>query len=356
MADESVQERTEQATPKRREKARERGQVAKSMDLNAAVILLLGFSALFVVGPGMVNNTLELMRHTMANAPTIAVEDPGFQRTFADYLGWFLKITLPILLVMMVIGVGANVLQVGFKISTKALEPKFEKLNFIAGVGKLFSMRSLVQMIKDPIKLTIVATVAYFALSSESAGFFSLPDMSVSQFATRLGELTLIIALKIGAAILIIAILDYAYQRYEFEKSIKMSKQEIKEEFKDSEGNPQIKGRVRQIQREMARKRMMADVPTADVVVTNPTHIAVALKYDPKEMDAPTVVAKGERLIAEKIKEIARLHGIPIVEDKPLARALFKMCNIGDLVPANLYRAVAEILAHIYKLKKKTVG
>jgi flagellar biosynthesis protein FlhB len=355
MAEDSFQERTEQATPKRREKAREQGQVAKSMDLNAAVVICLGFTSLFILGPAMVNNTLELMRNTMANAPMIASSDPGFQTVFVTYLMSFLRITLPLMMAMVVIGVAVNVAQVGFHLSPKALELKFDKLNVVSGLQRLISMRSLVQMVRDPLKLLVVSVVAYFALQAEFQNFFALPDMSVAQLGETLCKLVLMIALKIGVAVMIIAILDYLYQRYEFEKSIKMSKQEIKEEFKDSEGNPLIKQRVRQIQREMSRRRMMTDVATADVVVTNPIHLAVALKYDPQQMDAPTVVAKGQRLIAEKIKEIARKHGVPIVEDKPLARALFKMCNVGQIVPASLYRAVAEILAHIYRLRKKTL-
>jgi flagellar biosynthetic protein FlhB len=180
--------------------------------------------------------------------------------------------------------------------------------------------------------------------------------MTIGQLASSLGSLTLSIALKIGACILAIAIIDYIFQKHQYEKSIRMSKQEIKEELKDTEGSPQLKARIRQIQREMTRKRMMTAVPLADVVVTNPTHIAVALKYDRGVQNAPYVVAKGERLIAEKIREIALAHDVPIVEDKPLARALFKMCDIGDLVPETLYRAVAELLAYVYKLKDKVVN
>ena len=164
------------------------------------------------------------------------------------------------------------------------------------------------------------------------------------------------LALKVGAVILVIAALDYMYQRYEFEKSIRMSKQDLKDEYKDTEGSPQLKSRVRQMQREMARSRMMQNVPTADVVVTNPTEIAVALKYDPAEMDAPLVVAMGERLIAQRIKELAREHGIPVVEDKPLARALLRMCDVGQVIPATLYKAVAEVLAYVYKVKGKVMS
>jgi len=197
--------------------------------------------------------------------------------------------------------------------------------------------------------------VAYLAIASEFEDFFLLPDMSIPQLAMTMLKMSMWVAMKIGAAILVIAIIDFIYQKYEFEKSIRMTKQEIQDEFKDTEGSPQIKARVRQIRREAARKRMMDGVPTADVVITNPTQLAVALKYDQEMMDSPQVVAKGERLIAKKIREIAKAHGIPIVEDKPLARSLFKMCDIGDLVPEKLYRAVAEVLAYVYRLKNKAV-
>jgi len=261
----------------------------------------------------------------------------------------------PVFLAMVVIGTGINVAQVGFKITPKAMEPKFEKLNLASGLKKLFSLRSVVQGLRDTIKLAVVGVIAYQAISREFYSFFTLPDQTVSQMATTLARLTLKIALEVGVAILIIAILDYMYQKYEFEKSIKMSKQDLRDELKNSEGNPQNKARIRQIQREMSRRRMMSEVPTADVVITNPTHLAVALRYLPDEMDAPMVVAKGERLIAQKIKEIAREHGIPVIEDKPLARALFKMCQVGQYIPAKLYKAVAEVLAHIYKLKGRAV-
>lgn len=356
MADESFQEKTERATPRRREKAREKGQVAKSMDLNAAAIICLGFTALFLMGPRMASQIMDLVRYTMTNAAEMGIANTSFTPLFTENLIRFLMIVLPFFVAMIVIGVGINVAQVGFKISSKAMEPKFEKLNVINGLKKLFSMKSAVQLVRDPLKLLVVGIVAYFAIEQEFESFFALANMSVWQLASTMGRLSMIIALKIGAAILVIAVLDYIYQRYEFEKSIKMTKQEIKDESKDTEGSPQTKARVRQIQREMSRKRMMSEVPTADVVITNPTHIAVALKYNLEEMDAPYVVAKGERRIAEKIKEIAREHGIPTYEDKPLARALFKMCEVGQMVPANLYRAVAEVIAYIYRVNGRTVS
>ncbi|MCD6249725.1 MAG: flagellar biosynthesis protein FlhB [candidate division Zixibacteria bacterium] len=356
MAEESFQEKTEQATPRRREKARERGQVAKSVDLSSAGMICLGFTALFMVGPQLVDRIGTTMRYTMANAPTIALSDSSFHTVFVNSVYDFLSTMAPLFLAMVAIAFGINVLQIGFKITPKAMEPKFEKLNVLSGLKRLFSMKSAVQLMRDPLKLFVVALVAFLSIRSEFSSFFTLPDLSIAQLGTTLAQLVLMIALKIGVAILIIGIIDFVYQRYEFEKSIKMSKQEIRDETKDTEGSPEVKARTRQIQRQMARQRMMAAVPEADVVVTNPTHIAVALKYDPKKMDAPTVLAKGERLIAEKIKKMAREHGIPVIEDKPLARALFKMCNVGDFIPDKLFRAVAEMLAHIYRLKGQTVG
>ena len=353
MPQESFQEKTERATPRRREKARERGQVARSVDLSAAGMICLGFTVLFIVGPRLVDRVGETMRHTMANAPSIALSDVTFRTIFADSVYGFLDTIGPLFVGMVAIAFGINVMQVGFKIAPKAMEPKFDKLNVISGLKRLFSMRSAVQLVRDPLKLFAVAVVAFFAIRSEFAGFFALPDLSVPQLGTTLAQLVLLIALKIGAAILVIGIIDFVYQRYEFEKSIKMSKQEVKDEMKDTEGSPEVKARTRQIQRQMARQRMMAAVPEADVVVTNPTHLAVALKYDPEDMNAPTVLAKGQRLIAEKIKKIAREHGIPIIEDRPLAQALYKICEVGDFIPEKLYRAVAEILAHIYRLKGK---
>lgn len=355
MADQGFQERTEKATSRRRRKAREEGKVTKSMELNAAAILCLGFLSLYMMGPHLAGQAMEVMRHTMANAPQIALADPTFIKTFGSYMIKFFMILSPVLVVMTLIAVGINVAQVGFQITPKALELKLDKLNITNGLKRLFSLRSLVQIVRDTTKLLIVGFVAYKVIAGEFESFFLLPDMSVIQFATQMGKMALVLTLKIGSVILAIAVLDYMYQRYEFEKSIKMSKQDIKDEYKDTEGSPQLKARVRQMQREMARNRMMGAVPTADVVVTNPTQIAVALKYDPSEMDAPYVVAMGERLIAQRIRELAVEHGIPVVEDKPLARALFKMCDVGQVIPANLYKAVAELLAYVYKIKSKVV-
>jgi flagellar biosynthetic protein FlhB len=356
MADDSFQEKTERATPHRRGKVREEGRVAKSVELNSAMMILIGFSMFLAIGPSMAGQLRALMGHTMANAPSIAISDPTFVKAFGDTMLKFFAILGPLFAILLVIGVISNVAQVGFKITPKAIQPKLEKLDIVKGFKQKLSLRTLVTMIRDTIKLFIVGFVAYKVVRSEFDGFFLLPDMSAVQLGATMGQVAVWVALKIGAAVLILAILDYAYQKYEFEKSIKMSRQEMKDEFKNTDGNPQIKARVRQIQRETARRRMMAGVPDADVVLTNPTHLAVALKYDREVMDAPFVVAKGERLVAERIKEIAREHGVPVIEDKPLARALFKICEIGEIVPDTLYRAVAEVLAYVYRVKGKVVN
>jgi len=355
MAEENFQERTEKATPRRREKARERGQVTKSMELNSAIIVCGGVTMLFALGPFVGSRSLEIMRYTMANAPCLATIDPTFYSLFVNNLMHFFVILLPVFGIMVVMGLAVNIAQVGFRVTPKAMEPKFEKLNLVSGLKRLVSVRSLVMMVRDSLKLALIAFIAYKAITSEFDHFFLLPDMSVVQLAHTMGKMALWVALKLGAAMFVLAVLDYAYHKYDYEKNLRMSRQEIKDEHKDTEGSPEIKSRVRQVKREMARRRMIAEVPNAHVVITNPTHLAVALKYQPDNMDAPQVIAKGQRLIARKIKEIAREHNIPVVEDKPLARALYKMCDIGQLVPQSLYRAVAEVLAYVYRLKGQGV-
>ncbi len=355
MGKDSFQEKTEKATPRRREQAREEGKVTKSMELNSAAIILLGFTAIYAFGPNISMQAKDMMSNIMRNAPSIANSDPSYMTLITNSMFTFFSIIMPILVVMVIIALVVNIAQVGIKISSKAMEPKFDKLDVIQGLKKLFSTKSLVQLIRDSLKLLVFGYVGYLAIESEFESFFLLIDKPIYEIAKTMAILSLRVAMKIGGIILVIGILDYFYQKYELEKSIRMTKQEIKEEYKDTEGSPQLKSRIRQLQREMSQNRMMEAVPMADVVVTNPTHIAVALKYDSGEMSAPFVVAKGERLVAQKIKDIAYKNNIPVIEDKPLARTLFKMCDVGQMVPLNLYRAVAEIMAYVYKLKGKVM-
>lgn len=351
MADEQFQEKTEKATPRRKLKAREEGKVCKSQELNSAVMLCLGAATLYLMGPTLGDQLKELMTFIFSQAPLMNRSNESIMVFFSQRVINFFVLMAPIFAILMIIAYGINLLQVGFLFTTKTLEPKLDKLDITKGIKKLVSVRSLVSLVRDVIKISLIAYVGYKSISAELDTFYNLADNSVAVFAGTMGKIALTTVLELGAIILILALFDYAYQKYDFEKGIKMSKQDIKDEMKDTEGSPQVKSRIRQIQREMSRKRMMEEIPKADVVVTNPTRIAVALKYDTGAMDAPMVVAKGERIIAAKIKEIAKAAGVPIVENRPLARALFSMCDIGSYVPAKLYRAVAEVLAYVYRQK-----
>jgi flagellar biosynthetic protein FlhB len=355
MPEEQFQERTEKATPRRRQKAREEGKVARSTDLNSAVILCLGIATIYFMGPTLADQLHQFMSFIFTEAPNIVINNNTIASFFSDRILGFFYIMAPLLVILVAIAYGINVLQVGILFSSKSLEPKLDKLNIVTGAKRLISIRSLVELVRDCTKVIIVATVGYLSISSQMDSFMDLSDNTVAVFAATLGTMSLKTSLHIGMVMLVLALLDYAYQKYDFEKSIRMSKQEIREENKETEGSPQTRARIRRIQREMSQKRMMREIPKADVVVTNPTHIAIALKYDQDEMQAPMVVAKGERLLAEKIKEIAKEADVPIVENKPLARALFGMCEIGSFVPDNLYRAVAEVLAYVYRLRKEKV-
>jgi len=355
MPEESFQERTEKATPRRRQKAREEGRVARSQELNSAVLLCLGITAIYFLGPALAVQLKQYMTYLFTEAPGMVVTPDTTVGFFTSTITTFFLLLGPIFVVLLVIAYSVNVLQVGILFTSKPLEPKLDKLNIVNGIKRLVSVRSMVELIRDIIKVTLIAIVGYISIKSQLNSFFLLSDQSVGLFAGVMSKQALMVALQIGAVMLILALLDYAYQKYDFEKNIRMSKQEIKEEMKDYEGSPQTKARIRRIQREMSNRRMMREIPKADVVITNPTHLAVALKYNQSEMEAPMVVAKGERLLAEKIKEIATEANVPIVENKPLARSLFSMCEVGSYVPSQLYRAVAEVLAYVYRLKSEKV-
>ncbi|MBU1318126.1 MAG: flagellar biosynthesis protein FlhB [candidate division Zixibacteria bacterium] len=351
MADQPAQEKTEPATPRRRREARKEGKVAKSQELSSLMILLFGLATMYFAIPFSIGHIKELAIFVFSNAAEHAVTASSFSLYFKQGMMTFAIATGPIVLVLVVIGTVSNVLQVGFVVSTKPLEPKLEKLDVFKGIMKLLSTKSLFELGKDVFKLALIGVVGYYAVSSELKFVNQLPDMSVSQVLSFIGAAMFRVALKCSLMLAVLAVADYAFQKWDFEKSIRMTKQEIKEEMKHTEGDPLVKSRIRHLQRDAAFRRMMSDVPKADVVVTNPIHLAVALKYDTETMDAPVVVAKGQRLIAERIKEIAREHDIPVIENRPLARALFKACDTGMQIPVSLFRAVAEVLAYVYRLK-----
>lgn len=353
MADENSQdEKTEQPTPRRREDARKKGQVARSQELNSVFIILTGLLALVIFHNNIIAGFAGALHYNLSQIGTDITTTKFYELFFANG-AILIKIIAPILLLLGLVGLLINLAQVGFMVSSEAIEPKLDKLNLAKGFKRIFSMRTLVNLVRDLIKIVIIGYVAYLTYKAEMPNYIPLADQEVGQILVFMAQVSLKIVLRTAGVLLILSILDYAYQRYEHEKQLRMTKQEIKDEMKHHEGDPLIKMRIRRIQREMARSRMLQAVEKADVVVTNPTHLAVALKYDSETMPAPIVVAKGERLIAEKIKEIAQKAGVPIVENKPLAQTLFKSVAIGMEIPAKLFKAVAEVLAYVYKLKGK---
>ncbi len=265
----------------------------------------------------------------------------------------FAVILLPLFLTLMVVAVVSNYMQVGSLLSFEAITPRFSKLNPMEGLKRLFSAQAMMEFAKSIFKLTVVGWIAWNTVSGELNSLLPLIDKSPGIILNYVGLVSFTLFWKVCLVMILLAILDFMFQKWEFEKNLKMTKQEVKEEHKQTEGDPHVKSRIRAIQREMAQKRMMAEVPEADVVITNPTHLAVALSYEAGRMEAPRVVAKGSGHVAQRIKEIARENGIPVIEDRPLARSLYTLVEVGGSIPENLYRAVAQVLAHVYGLKKK---
>jgi flagellar biosynthetic protein FlhB len=351
VADESFEERTEKPTPRKREEVRQKGEVAKTRELPATAVLLSGAVALAATGSFTYREMSKLTTQILSLS-IIRGEGAGdLLLLLEDCVRAFLLALSPVLAVVFVTAVLSNVAQVGFVLSLEELKPKFSKINPLKGLERLFSKQSLMELFKSLLKLVIIGIVAYGSVKEEMGGLVGLGDMELSSVALHSLSSLFKIFLKCGLAMMVLVALDYAFQRWEFEKRIRMTRQEIKEELKKSEGDPLIKARVKSIQREMARRRMMQSVAKADVVITNPTHLAVALSYQSREMNAPLLVAKGAERIAEKIREVARKHGVPIVENKKLAQSLYTMVDLGHEIPGTLYQAVAEILAYVYRLK-----
>ncbi|MBI5471715.1 MAG: flagellar biosynthesis protein FlhB [Ignavibacteriae bacterium] len=349
---ESAEERTEPASGKKRGEARKRGSVAKSMDLNSAAVLLFGLLILYVGGSSIAVKLGELARSTFANLGSTTITQASVHNMIREGVLSFTIIVLPVLAGLMVVGLIANIAQVGFMFTMQPMAPKFSKLNPFTGIKRvMISMNSLLELLKGLVKVTVVALVAYSATNDVVSESMILVDSDVGTILEFMAKVAAVVSLKVGLAFFVIAAGDYMFQRYQFEKSLRMTKQEVKEEGKEAEGDPQIKGRIRTVQRQIAYRRMMQDVPKADVVVTNPTHYAVAIKYEAGRMSAPKVVAKGVDIIAQRIKEIAREHQVPIVEDKPLAQMLYKSVEIGDEIPEKLFQAVAQLLAYVFRLR-----
>ncbi len=350
-------EKTEPATSKKLEDARKDGQVAKSKEINSA-FSLLGLFVMLKISIGSIGNKfLETFSGIYNLIPTIVgyqQESRGIQvygQIMAQVILTMLEILAPIFIVGVIICIVADLIQVKWKPTSKPLEPKLSKFNPISGLKKIISARSLFELIKSVFKVGIVCYVSYSTLKDKQEIIFRLYDIPLNLALSYIGEIIINLGIKISAVYLLVGAVDYFYQRYKFHDDMKMTKQEIKEEYKNSEGNPEIKGKIRNKMHEASRRRMMQSLPSADVVITNPTHFAVAIKYDAEVSRAPIVIAKGEDFLAQRIKDGAKEYHIEIVENKPLARMLFYNVDIGAEVPAELYQAVAEVLAYVYSLK-----
>lgn len=356
MATDTYGERTESATPKRREDARREGKVARSTELTHALMLLVGVGALSAFGGRMVRGLGDLTRSLLIELPHPIRGEAAVIQAFERLSLQVLFILLPLLLALIAVGLASNILQVGFLLTARPLMPRWSVLNPFEGFRRMLSLRSLTELVKSILKVSIIGLIAWFTVKADLDAIVPLVGASGGELLTRVGQATVRLGLRVGGALLVLAALDYGYQRWEYERSLRMSRQEVEEEQKQQEGDPRIKGRIRQLQRLMSRRRMMAEVPTADVVLTNPTHYAVALRYDRLTMAAPVVVAKGMRKLAERIKQVAREHRVPIVEDPPLARLLYKEAELDRPIPVQLYQAVAQVLAHVWRLKHRAGG
>lgn len=351
MADED-QEKTEEATQTRREDFRKRGQVAQSRELSSAIFLLVGAASIVILSKFFFAELSELFRHSFGVDMVSAVRT-GDMTTALKLAGWKLMLlTLPVMGIALVVGVGSSVVQIGLLNIEDAIAPSLDKINPLEGFKRLFSLRTVVEAFKSILKLVFIAAIALLIIKSEVVRVPSMIQFSAAQLVQYMGDMTVRLLAGIGMAMGVLSGADYFFQRWDLDKKMMMTKQEVKEEHKQREGDPLIKARIRRIQREMSNRRMMEKVPQADVIVTNPTHIAIALKYD-ANLPAPQVIAKGADLIAEKIKEIARANNIPIVENKPLARTIFKTLKMGQVIPRELFVAVAEVLSYVYKLRRK---
>ncbi|TDX51915.1 flagellar biosynthesis protein FlhB [Orenia marismortui] len=346
-------EKTEQATPKKKEEAKEEGQVAKSKELNSAFTLLFSFLLLSFWFSYMIREIVTFTDKVLVNYFNMQLSIHNFHTLFIEVILFVLKLISPIMLTIAFVGVATSYSQIGFLYTPKALKPKLSKLNPLKGLKNMFSKRTLVELLKSILKIIIVVSISYASIKKVAGKFTLLTTSSLRNSINLIGDTAYSLAMKISAVFIVLGIVDLFYQKWQHNEDLKMTKQEVKEERKQSEGSPEVKSKRRQKQQEMAMSRMMQDIPDASVVITNPTHIAVAIKFNMDEMEVPVVVAKGQDELAQRIKEVARENDVEIVEEKPLARALYKVVDIGEDIPFELYQAVAEILAYVYQIDQE---
>ncbi len=352
-------EKTEEPTGKKLNDARKEGQVAKSKEIANAFGMLALFLILKVYVGTIGTRFIEAFHVVYGQIPELVkmyngdISKVSMIVLIRSMMMRLLTIIAPVLLIGVMVAVICDIVQVKWAPTTKPLKPKFGKLSPVKGFGRIFSPNSLVELLKSILKLVIIGYVVYSYLKDRIGQIYILYDITLNQAIGLIGDITINLGIRIATVYMIIAFLDYAYQKWKFHQDMKMTKQEVKDEYKNQEGDPQVKAKQKQRMREASMRRMMSHLPEADVVITNPTHYAVAIKYDPEKYDAPYVLAKGEDYLAQRIKDVAKEHEIEIVENKPLARMLYANVEVGALIPPELYQAVAEVLAFVYHLKGK---
>lgn len=349
-------EKTEKATPKKRQDERKKGKVAKSQDINTAFILLFSFITLIVFGSSMKNRMTAFFEHTFTEYIHWEITKNTVHQLFIEATLEAAQMIAPIMLVGIVAGLAANLMQIGFLFTTESMKFDLKKIDPIQGAKKIFSIRALVELLKSLLKIAFIGTITFMVIWMYKDDMMMLAFKNIDNALAFFGKVTVIMGISATIALLFLAVFDYAYQRYDFEKNMKMSKQDIKDEYKNMEGDPFIKSKRKEKQRQIAMQRMMSEVPTADVVITNPTHYAIAIKYNEEKANAPYIVAKGADYTALKIKEIAKKNDVVTVENRQLARSLYDAIEIGDVIPEQFYQAVAEILAYVYRLADADKG
>ncbi|MFT4172922.1 MAG: flagellar biosynthesis protein FlhB [Rhodocyclaceae bacterium] len=350
MAEESDLEKTESATPRRLEQAREEGNVPQSRELQTFLVLLIGVGTLWMSGQWLASHILHAMRSGLVLERRDAMDTASMFHSLGTLANDGLLAIAPLMGVLIIAAVAGPLSMGGFNLSGKAISPDFNRMNPLQGIKRVFSMHGLAELIKGVLKTAVIGAVAAWVIWHQRDNLVGLMTMPLEAGLARTTSAILMASILLAASLGILALLDVPFQLWRYHSQLKMTKEEVKQESKEQEGNPQVKGRIRARQREMARRRMMDAVPKADVVVTNPTHYAVALKYESGKMGAPTVVAKGADLVAANIRKLATENNVPLLEAPPLARALFAHTDIGQQIPAALYTAVAEVMAYVYQL------
>ena len=346
-------EKTEKATPKKRQDSRKKGQVAKSQDINTTFLLFFCFLFLFIFGGNMRSSLETLFKTSFTEYIKWDLTENNLHLIFVEGTMEMAKIIGPIMGIAVIAGLAANFTQIGFLFTVEPLKMDLKKLDPIQGAKKIFSIRALVELLKSLFKITLIGGITFWIIWMYKDNMMMLSFKTVESALAFFGKSTIIMGFAATLALLAIAVFDYTYQKFDYEKNIKMSKQDIKDEYKNMEGDPLIKSKIKEKQKQMAARRMMSEVPTADVVITNPTHYAIAIKYDESKASAPLVVAKGVDHLALKIREIAKHNGVMQVENRQLARTLYSAIDIGNSIPEEYFQAVAEVLAYVYRIEKK---